>query len=210
MSVNNENAEQSIYGRNLPAMREVMDDLLSRIDGIRVQMKEDMGADPVEHLLSRIKEEDSMREKCARKGLPPDSDSALTVIHDALGIRVVCLFINDVYTLADKIAALDGVSVFDSKDYIRHAKPNGYRSYHMILSVPYSGTAGSDYGSYYVEIQLRTISMDTWASLEHRLKYKKTVRDQALIVSELKRCADELESTDLSMQTLRDLIYEEG
>ncbi len=86
------------------------------------------------------------------------------------------------------------------KDYIRRAKPNGYRSYHMILRTQ---------SGYYAEIQLRTISMDTWAALEHHLKYKKNLGGHVdLIVSELKRCADELASTDLSMQTIRDMILE--
>ena len=91
--------------------------------------------------------------------------------------------------------------IVEVKDYIRHAKENGYRSLHLILKVR---------GRFYAEIQLRTISMDTWAALEHHLKYKKTVSgNSGLIVSELKRCADELASTDLSMQTIRDMILEE-
>jgi ppGpp synthetase/RelA/SpoT-type nucleotidyltranferase len=85
------------------------------------------------------------------------------------------------------------------KDYIRQAKPNGYRSYHIILRVS---------GKYYVELQLRTISMDTWAALEHQLQYKKGHEDNSLIIRELKRCADELASTDVSMQILRDMIKE--
>ena len=90
--------------------------------------------------------------------------------------------------------------VIEEKDYIRHAKPNGYRSLHLILRC----------GAYPVEIQLRTISMDTWAALEHHLKYKKTLHgNTALLAEELKRCADELASTDISMQTLRDMILEE-
>ena len=90
--------------------------------------------------------------------------------------------------------------IIKEKDYIRRAKPNGYRSYHMILRTK---------AGYFAEIQLRTISMDTWAALEHHLKYKKSVGSRAaLIEEELKRCADELASTDLSMQTIRDMILE--
>ena len=90
----------------------------------------------------------------------------------------------------------------DEKDYIKKCKPNGYRSLHMILR--------SDNG-FYAEIQLRTISMDVWAALEHHMRYKKQVNGNLpLLTSELKRCADELASTDLSMQTIRDMILEEG
>ena len=94
------------------------------------------------------------------------------------------------------------------KDYIKQAKDNGYRSYHLILEVtaPYEDVLGNNPGKFFVEIQLRTIAMDSWASLEHQMKYKKTVRNQTLIVSELKRLADELASCDISMQTIRDLI----
>ena len=98
----------------------------------------------------------------------------------------------------DYILAADDIELIQEKDYIRHAKPNGYRSLHLIVRVE---------GRYYVEIQLRTISMDTWAALEHHMKYKKNLTGNTdLLVSELKRCADELASTDVSMQTLRDMI----
>ena len=189
-----------------------MNRLLAEIDTIRKEMAAELSMDPVEHCLARIKSEDSMREKCRRKGLPETTESALTDIHDAIGLRVVCSFIDDVYTIRDRLTALPGIAVVEEKDYIRHAKPNGYRSYHMILTVEAPNTedaAPSDRSFYYAEIQLRTISMDTWAALEHHLKYKKDLGGNLpLITSELKRCADELASTDVSMQTIRDLINE--
>jgi ppGpp synthetase/RelA/SpoT-type nucleotidyltranferase len=163
-------------------------------------MTEELGMDPIEHLLGRIKSEESMREKCRRKGLPETPESALEKIHDAIGLRVVCAFLDDVYTIRDRLLALPRIRLVEEKDYIRHVKPNGYRSFHMIIIVD---------EKIYAEIQLRTISMDTWAALEHHLKYKKEIgRGTALISAELKRCADELASTDSSMQTLRDMIQE--
>ena len=192
----------SIYGTHKPELERTKSFLMERIEEIRSEMKERSGQDPIEHLLGRIKSEESMREKCIRKGLPETPESALQHIYDAIGIRVVCSFINDVYAIRDAIAALPGCSIVREKDYIRKAKPNGYRSYHMILL--------TDSGIY-AEIQLRTISMDTWAALEHHMKYKKNLNGNLeLLTSELKRCADELASTDLSMQTLRDMIYDEG
>ena len=189
---------ESIYGNKKPELEEVMQMLLREIGVIRRDMAKDLGMDPVEHLLGRIKSEDSMREKCRRKGLPETTESALVQIRDAIGLRVVCAFLDDVYTIHDRLLALPRVELVEEKDYIRHVKPNGYRSFHMIILVD---------GTYYAEIQLRTISMDTWAALEHHLKYKKDIRGNlTLINSELKRCADELASTDSSLQTLRDMI----
>ena len=198
---------ESIYGNKRQQLEEVMNRLLEDISRVRKQIEEETGIDPVEHCLARIKSEESMREKCRRKGLPETTESALVEIHDAIGLRVVCAFLDDVYAIRDFLAGLPHCKVIEEKDYIRHAKPNGYRSYHMILDVEtdFEDVDGRLPGHYYAEIQLRTIAMDTWAALEHELKYKKNVD---LIVKELKRCADELASTDVSMQTIRDMIAE--
>ena len=193
--------ENSIYGNHLTQMQETMDDLLARIDALRLQITRENGMDPVEHCNSRIKSEESMREKCRRQGLPETPESALQLIHDAIGIRIVCAFLSDVYLIRHYLAAFPDLEIVQEKDYIRNAKPNGYRSLHMIVRT----NAG-----YYVEFQLRTISMDTWAALEHHMKYKKNIKGNlSLIESELKRCADELASTDVSMQAIRDMILSE-
>jgi ppGpp synthetase/RelA/SpoT-type nucleotidyltranferase len=190
----------SIYGTSGPLLEETMQMVLEEITKIRNEMAGELGMDPVEHLLGRIKSEESMREKCRRKSLPETPESALEKIHDAIGLRVVCAFLDDIYTIRDRLLALPRIRLVEEKDYIRHVKPNGYRSFHMIIIVD---------EKIYAEIQLRTISMDTWAALEHHLKYKKEIGgNTALISAELKRCADELASTDSSMQTLRDMIRE--
>ncbi len=191
-----------IYGGRRPQMEVVLNRLVEHIKALRNDMAEETEFAPIEHILARVKSEESMREKCRRKGLPETPDSALNKLYDALGVRIVCGFLSDVYAVRDHIAADATFEVVEERDYIRHAKPNGYRSYHMILR--------SQEGLY-AEVQLRTISMDTWAALEHHLQYKKEhVGNQRLIVRELKRCADELASTDVSMQTLRDLIVGEA
>ncbi len=193
---------ESIYGNHRSEMENVMNIILGSINELREDMIQEFGSDPVEHCLSRIKDEESMREKCRRQNLPETTESALEQIHDAIGIRVVCAFISDVYSVRDHLRTIDKVEVIEEKDYIKQAKPNGYRSLHMILRYD---------NKYYVEIQLRTISMDTWAALEHHMRYKKKVsKSDALISAELKRCADELASTDMSMQTIRDLIRSES
>lgn len=208
----------SIYGENLEQMELLRDEVARSIDELRERITESTGFDPVEHCLSRIKAEDSMREKCRRRDLPETCRSALVEIQDSIGFRVVCAFLSDVTLVRDHLASLPGFEVIEEKDYIHNAKKNGYRSYHMILRTT-DGRAPRGCDSvtpsdlpacgFYVEVQLRTISMDTWAALEHHLKYKKKApANERLIVAELKRCADELASTDLSMQALHDLILE--
>ena len=160
---------ESIYGEHRTAMERTMRDMLSRIDGIRKTLTERSGMDPIEHCLSRIKAEDSMREKCRRNDLPETTDSALRVLTDAIGIRIVCAFLGDVYNVVALLKTFPDLEVITEKDYIVNVKPNGYRSYHMILRTA---------EGYFVEIQLRTISMDTWAALEHHLKYKKAVKGE--------------------------------
>lgn len=190
----------SIYGEHKPELEKLLNSILLQVSEIREEMKSQLGIDPVEHCLGRIKSEDSMREKCVRKNLPVTTESALERIYDAVGVRIVCAFVDDVFTIRNYIVNSGRYEIIEEKDYINNAKPNGYRSYHMILRVG---------GKYHAEIQLRTISMDTWAALEHHLKYKKKIgARQKLIEEELKRCADELASTDLSMQTIRDMILE--
>ncbi len=192
--------QNSIYGNHIEEMERIRSVIQQRIDELRESMKAANDFDPVEHCLSRIKSEESMREKCRRKGLPETTESALVQIHDAIGFRVVCTFLDDVYTVRDSLASMEQVRVVDEKDYIRHVKPNGYRSYHMILLAE---------EQYYVEIQIRTISMDTWAALEHHMKYKKNIRgNEELIVAELKRCANSLAATDVSMQAIKQMIFD--
>ena len=191
-------AVESIYGDSLQLLESKMQYLVNEIQKAREEIKESIGMDPVEHLIYRIKSEESMREKCIRKGVPQTPESALRVLKDAIGVRVVCAFVSDVYSIRDYLLNLPDCELVEEKDYIRNPKENGYRSYHMILLVS---------GSVYAEIQLRTISMDTWAALEHHMHYKKEkTAEDSLITAELKRCADELASTDLSMQTIRDMI----
>lgn len=192
--------ENSIYGARYPEMENMLEEIQNRINVLRKTISEEKGMDPVEHCLGRIKSEDSMREKCRRKGLPETAESALEKIHDAIGVRIVCAFLSDVYLVRDYLDGFDDFETVEEKDYIRNAKPNGYRSYHMIMRSE---------GGLYVEIQIRTISMDTWAALEHHIKYKKNIGGNiTLIANELKRCAEELASTDVSMQTLREMIFE--
>ena len=163
-------------------------------------------SDPVSSWQARIKRASSMREKLRRRSLPETAETALSEIRDAAGVRLVCPFVEDIYRTADLIRAIPGIRIHREKDYIRSPKPNGYRSFHMVVTLPLRFLPEAPAEPVWLEVQLRTIAMDCWASIEHRVKYKREVPEQKLIVQELKRCADEIASTDLSLQTIRELI----
>ncbi len=202
--------EQDIYGKYGGYLPKILDDLSQRIQEANDRVKQETGQKLFEHFNARVKQAASMEEKCQRKNLPRVPESALKEIRDAIGIRIVCGFIEDIYQTIEVLRQLEGCEIVLEKDYIRAAKPNGYRSYHLILEVetPYEDCHGQNPGRYFVEIQLRTIAMDSWASLEHQMKYKHEIKDSKRIVRELKRCADELASCDVTMQTIRNLIRE--
>ena len=201
----------SIYGKYADALHHVMADIVGHIRAYSEAEKKKTGELTYEHLIYRIKSEDSIREKCDRKGIPQNEHSALYEIKDALGLRIVCRFIDDIYFNIDRIREIPGCTIIEEKDYIKNVKPNGYRSYHMIiqLDTPYEDVNSNVPGQYFAEIQLRTIAMDTWASLEHQIKYKHNIKNPEIIVKELKRCADDLAACDVSMQTIRNLIRAE-
>ena len=193
------------YGDFLPLVER---DLRKTIEQYSREEQRTGGSKIIEHLSSRVKSEESMRDKCIRKGLPATPESSLRMIHDAVGVRIICGFIEDIYANVRHIRSIPGWTVVEEKDYITNVKPNGYRSYHMIIRMkePFPDPEGNLPGIYYAEIQLRTIAMDSWASLEHQMKYKKNITNPGMITAELKRCADELAGCDLSMQTIRSLI----
>ena len=202
----------SIYGEYAQYLPKILQEITDPIIAANITSKKETGFKLYEHFISRIKESDSMREKCRRKNLPETSRSALKEIRDSIGIRIVCGFVDDIYKTIDVIKAIPDVSIYNEKDYILNAKPNGYRSYHLILQMEtdFPDVLGNDKGTYFVEVQLRTIAQDSWASLEHQMKYKHDIKNPEMITCELKRCADELASCDLTMQTIRNLIQEGG
>ena len=198
----------SIYGPYEPRLIYVMNQLQTELESYDRMRFEETGDHIFEHISARIKTDQSMREKCRRKNLMETPYSALHELQDAIGIRVICAFRDDIYGILEHIRMLPGVTIAEEIDYIRHAKPNGYRSYHLILSVEtaFEDVEGKAPGHYFVAVPLRTIAMDSWASLEHKMKYKKDIRNQELIEAELKRCADEMAACDVSLETIRNLI----
>ena len=202
--------EKTIYGPYLAYLPLILEDFSNRIKQKNKEVKAETGYKLYEHFSARIKTSKSMTEKCHRKELPVTAQSALKEIRDSIGIRIVCGFVDDIYKIVEIIRNFDDCSIAVEKDYIQNAKPNGYRSYHLIveLSTDFPDCLGNERGSYFIEIQLRTIAQDSWASLEHQMKYNHDIKNPKRIVRELKRCADELASCDLTMQTIRNLIQE--
>lgn len=191
---------EEYYGDAYPMLEEVEKCLLDIIDKFPSQ-KFMEGIEPVIYTKSRIKTPDSMIGKLKRMNLPTDRDTALREMHDTVGARVVCSFVDNVYQIADWLCDQPEFELIERKDYISYPKPNGYRSLHLILKLK-----GEKYNDLLTEIQLRTIGIDFWAALEHQIKYKHNIRDEKLAMKELKRCADEIASVDMSMQTIRDVI----
>lgn len=156
---------------------------------------------PILYIKTRIKTPESMMEKLRKRGFAEDSHTTLENMHDAIGIRVICSFVEDVYRIARRLQQRDDIQILEKKDYIAYPKPNGYRSLHLIIQFTKNNLKGMT-----AEIQIRTIAIDFWATLEHQIKYKRNVHHEETIRNELKRCADEIASVDLSMQTIRDIL----
>lgn len=162
---------------------------------------------PFESIKSRVKEPASILEKMNRKGYALTVENIENKLNDVAGIRVICSFVEDIYYLADMLSAQDDLEVLKVKDYIKNPKENGYRSLHLIVQIPIFLSDQKKYMR--VEVQFRTIAMDFWASLDHKLKYKKNVKYPEVIAGELRKCADVISGVDMRMQEIRNMIEEE-
>ncbi len=152
---------------------------------------------PMEHIKSRLKEPNSVIKKLKRKGLDVTIQNAKSYVHDIAGVRVTCSFVADIYRIHAMLCQQDDIHVIKVKDYIANPKPNGYRSFHLIIQVPVF--LANRTVNVPVEIQIRTIAMDTWASLEHKIYYKfeQEIPEEFLI--ELKQAADTVQALDDKM-----------
>lgn len=161
---------------------------------------------PIAFIKTRIKSPQSIAEKLKRRGLEISERSMVENLNDVAGVRVICSFIDDIYEIAEMLARQSDIKVLEIKDYIQNPKDNGYRSYHMIIEIPvFFSDKTMDMR---VEIQIRTIAMDFWASLEHELKYKKDIGWSKEIGEELKVCAETINQTDRKMMAIRNHIDE--
>ncbi|WP_099467952.1 GTP pyrophosphokinase [Konateibacter massiliensis] len=161
---------------------------------------------PIEFISSRIKKPASIAKKLQKKGKDINVHEIESTLSDVAGVRVICSFVDDIYEIASMLVRQDDITLVDQKDYIHEPKENGYRSLHLIIEIP---VFFSDQKKMMrVEVQIRTIAMDFWASLEHQLRYKSVVNNEEEINRELKECADVIAATDVKMLNIRNKIQE--
>lgn len=163
---------------------------------------------PIDTIKTRLKSYESILEKLERLNVPISVDSIEENLHDVAGVRVICAFQDDIYWLADCLTSQDDIRLIQKKDYIQTPKDNGYRSLHLIVEIPIFLCDEKKYVK--VEVQLRTIAMESWANLEHRIYYKKNIPEnlQEEITMKLKFCAEMSEQLDLEMQQIRNAVEE--
>ncbi|MDE7416704.1 MAG: response regulator [Lachnospiraceae bacterium] len=176
----------------------------TRLNVLNAMFSEEYKRNPFESIKSRLKKPKSIYKKLVKKELPVTIENIKETIADVAGLRVICSFPDDIYRLAELLLKQDDIILLKEKDYIKTPKSNGYRSLHLILSVPVFLPNEKKYMK--VEVQFRTIAMDFWASLEHKLKYKKDIDNMEEIEKQLKVCADSIEALDYQMQEIRDKI----
>lgn len=160
---------------------------------------------PIETIKSRLKSADGIAKKLERKGLPVTTENIEKCVTDVAGIRVVCSFPSDIYTMAEAFLRQDDITLIRRKDYIKNPKPNGYRSLHLIVEIPIF--LHDQKKQMKVEVQFRTISMDWWASLEHKILYKKDVVISDDITSQLYECAEAAAALDAKMEKIQSEVW---
>ena len=159
---------------------------------------------PIEHIKSRLKTADSIVNKLKKDGREVSIENMQEYLSDIAGIRIICSFTSDIYQIAQIIAGQRDVTVLHVKDYIKYPKPNGYKSYHLVVTVPVYLSDGAVETK--VEIQIRSVAMDFWASLEHKIAYKFEGNAPENLLMELKDCADMVDMLDKKMFSLNEAI----
>lgn len=175
-------------------------EVTTKLEVLNQEMSVRHNRNPIETIKYRIKKPKSIVEKLVRNNHPIELESVSLYLNDVAGVRVICSFVDDIYTIADMLVRQDDIRLLAVKDYIKNPKPNGYRSYHMIIEIPVFFSDKKQYLK--VEVQIRTMAMDFWASLEHHVKYKKDIENSDDIAVQLKQCADVIAETDLKMQEI--------
>ena len=179
-------------------------EIKTKLDVLNAELAIKDSRNPFETIKTRIKKPMSIINKLKKDGIEVTLENIEKHLNDVAGIRVICSFPDDIYKLADYLEAQDDIRVITRKDYIAKPKPNGYRSLHLIVEVPIFLT--TEKKNMRVEVQFRTIAMDFWASLEHKLKYKRELTDAENISNELYYCAELINQLDCRMQQIREKI----
>lgn len=182
------------------AFEGAIDCVMGTLKTIEQEMIESGLRIPIHSVTSRIKSPDSTRQKLARHGLPYTIDNVMNNLNDIAGVRIICKYITDIYHVRDLLLKSDRYTFIKEKDYIKTPKPSGYRSLHLIVETDVS--VDGENRKIRCEIQLRTSAMDSWASLEHNMRYKSDLPENEQINESLKNCAEALHNTDLEMQRI--------
>ena len=181
-----------------------MKETRTRLDILNAEYNVGHQRNPINSIHSRLKRFMSIVEKLDRNAIPFSLENIETYIHDVAGLRVICPYVDDIYIIANALKKQEDIELVSEKDYISDPKGNGYRSLHMIIDVPVFFT--NQMKKLKVEVQIRTIAMDFWATLEHQLKYRQQLNDSEEIASQLKACAEIISDTDSRMLAIRKRI----
>lgn len=192
------------FNRLMMCYRSAIREVTTKLEVLNDELSLEGDRNPIESIQSRIKKPESIAEKLQKMGKELNIESIEENLNDVAGIRVICPFIEDIYKVADMLTRQDDIHTVRVKDYIRHPKGNGYRSYHLIVEVPVFFSDRKK--PMRVEVQIRTVGMNFWASLEHQMRYKKDIPNQEEITRELKECADTITLTDERMQSIKKTI----
>lgn len=196
------------YIKLMNQYRCAMLEIKTKLEVLNIDLSIDGERNPFESIQCRIKRPESIVEKLHRNGYDVTIENIEKYIRDVAGIRVICSFPDDIYMLADKLGSQDDVIVVERKDYIANPKESGYRSLHLILDIPIF--LFNETKHMLVEVQFRTIAMDFWASLEHKVKYKKDLGVNVEEISqELRECAEEISRLDERMQNIKNKAFTE-
>ncbi|QHT64061.1 GTP pyrophosphokinase family protein [Paenibacillus lycopersici] len=192
------------WAKMLMSYKFALDEVSTKLTILNEELQFIQNYNPIEHVKTRIKSPEGIVEKLQRKGLEVSKENATAYIRDIAGVRVICSFTTDVYRVYEMIRSQGDVEVIEEKDYIRNPKPNGYQSLHLIIRIPIFLSQRTEHVT--VEIQLRTIAMDFWASLEHKIYYQFHDDMPLSIREELKATADMIGMLDQRMLRLKDEV----
>jgi len=191
-------ATENLY---LSATREIA----TKFENLNNDLKYCNERNPIHHIQTRVKTPMSIFKKLERRGFELTPESARKNLTDIAGVRVICSYLSDIYLISDMLLSQADIKLMRTSDYIKKPKPNGYRSLHHIVTVPVFLSKSAEIVN--VEIQIRTIAMDFWATLEHELSYKLASRETISIANEIKACAEEIADIDIRMQNLYNIIH---